>query len=323
MITRLDRAATVLLLTVLACTLPACGGTDIFAPTPTPVPVFGKIAYFHDEDGFSGVYDVYANWEIYVMDADGSNKRNLTNFRYSDLHPVWSPDGTKIAFCSSRDSIYWSDTQTYRIYVMDADGSNQTRLIDIFGVYPTWSPDGKVIAFCSVGEDADIYAVDLDGSNLVNISNNPAWDRHPSWSPDGSRIAFCTDRTGSFQICVMDADGSNQVVITDLGLMSDYPKWSPDSSKIVFHVKVGGSDEDGYDYEIYTMNADGSNPVNLTNSPYMDWLPSFSPDGNWIAFSSNRDGNHEIYIMDINGSNLVRLTETGAAFDDFVTSWTP
>ncbi len=112
------------------------------------------------------------------MAADGSNRTALTSYDGDDSYPVWSPDGTKIAFHTDRDG-------NYEIYSMDADGQNQTNLTNNpAGDYdPAWSPDGSKIVFDSFRNDnLDIYAMNADGSDPVRITTNEAWDEYPSWS---------------------------------------------------------------------------------------------------------------------------------------------
>jgi TolB protein len=113
------------------------------------------------------------NYEIYVMDKNGNNKKRLTYNSVDDFVPTWSPDGKKIAFISDG-----------MLYLMDPDGKNQVKLTDktqCYVSYGVWSPDSKKIAFVAEG---DIYTIDIDGKNLKNLTNTPDWDEScPSWRP--------------------------------------------------------------------------------------------------------------------------------------------
>ena len=207
----------------------------------------------------------------------------------------------KIAFATTRDG-------NFEIYAMKPDGSdpvNLTRNPAADDQDPCWSPDGTRMAYTSVRYEnaqtrygnADIYVMNADGSNPVDLTRNPAFDAQPSWSPDGRRIAFVTDRDGNAEIAVMNADGSNVQRLTTAPGMDLQPAWSPDGTRIAFM-----SDRDG-NSEVYVMNADGSQQVNLTQNPAVDQLPSWSPDGSQIAFSSNRRGITRTYLMAPDGSN--------------------
>jgi Tol biopolymer transport system component len=272
--------------------------------------LFDRIAFASTRDG---------NWEIYVMDADGSNPVNLTENPAQDRAPAWSPDGTRIAFTSTRGG-------NYEIYVMDADGSNLVRLTNhgAWDDFPAWSPEGTRIAFMTYRDGSyEIYVMDADGSNTLNLTDNPADDVLPAWSPDGTRIAFMTDRDGgNREFYVMDADGSNPVNLTNNPAYDSYPAWSPDGTRIAFLSNRNGVDGIYGDYEIYVMDADGSNPVNLTDNSADDLSPAWSPDGTRIAFRRQlQDNNYEIYVMDADGSNPMRLTNN-PAYDDWPT-WSP
>lgn len=171
--------------------------------------------------------------DIFVMDPDGTNVTRLTESSGNDEDPAWSPDGTAIAFSSDRDG-------TERIWVMDADGSNETflgpdvvclptsSLVDVRE--PDWSPDGTRIAFWSnCFGDRDIYLMDSDGSNLLQLTAGPDLDFVPSWSPDGSMIAFARLSGSDSDIWVMRADGSSQTNLTEGSddLFQQDPSWQP------------------------------------------------------------------------------------------------
>ena len=229
------------------------------------------------------------NWEIYVMESDGTNLHRLTDHPAPDRSPSWSPDGRYIAFESYRDD-------DWEIYVMESDGSNPRRLTDhpTPDGSPSWSPDGRHIAFESNG----IYVMESDGSNPRRLTDHPTPDGSPSWSPDGrhiafeSDVAFESDRGDNREVYVMESDGSNPRRLTDSPTFDGSPSWSPDGRYIAFESTRHGN------REVYVMESDGSNPRRLTDHPTPDGSPSWSPDGRHIAFHSGRHGNGEIYVIE-------------------------
>jgi len=268
-----------------------------------------KILFDSDRDG---------NSEIYAMDPDGSNEERLTYNEASDGGPAWSPDGSKIAFGSDREG-------HAEIYVMDPDGSNPRRLTRTLtggkdSAGPNWSPDGKRIVFASnrdrdIPDQAenrelyDIYAMDIDGSNVRRLTDTEGFGSdNPDWSPDGKRIAFDFRPAGANrEIYIMDPDGSNLRRLTQTRYESSHAVWSPDGKRIAFQSRREGN------MDIYTMNADASTVRKLSNTPDgLSLNPVWSPDGKKIAFGSTRDGNMQIYVVDSDGSDLRRLTSNRA-----------
>jgi Tol biopolymer transport system component len=218
--------------------------------------------------------------------------------------------------------------QTWRLYVMDADGSNQTALTpeDVGDdTSPIWSPDGNQIAFVSRRDgNREIYVMDTDGDNVVNVTRHPADDWTPAWSPDGTSLAFASFRAGSWEIYVMDTaclsepgscpDAVTQVTNDGNGNLS--PAWYPDGSRFAFNSKANGN------WDIYTMDIDGTNIQQITSDPENDLAPVWSPDGGLIAFESNREGNVEIFVVDANGGTAQNLTNEPQA-DDHGPVWSP
>ena len=145
------------------------------------------------------------------------------------------------------------------------------------------------IAFSSTRDgNSEIYVMDSDGGNQVNLTNDPAiaWDS--SWSPDGKRIAFVSRRNGEVkQIYVMDSDGQNLMKLTEESQNRE-PAWSPDGTKIAYTRSKGG-------LQVWVMDADGQNRIQLTQIG-MNNQPAWSPDGKRIAFVSTRVGFPEIYV---------------------------
>ena len=241
-----------------------------------------RIAFASERDG---------DYEIYLMNSDGSGVTRLTQSAGDDIAPDWSPDGRRIAFASQRDG-------DYEIYLMNADGSGVTPLTHSAGqdIAPAWSPDGRRIAFASSRDGGyEIYLINADGTGLTQLTDNSDWELDVAWSPDGRRIAFGARRHRDWDVYIMNADGSGVVNLTDdfdqrtTGHV--YPAWSPDGRRIAFHAHSDG------DWEIYIINADGTGLWQLTHNSVGDANPDWSPDGRRIAFASERDGDWEVYIM--------------------------
>jgi len=263
--------------------------------------------------------------EIYVMDPNGSNVRQLTRVGRKEVTswlPDWSPDRKRIVFSSNRTGP-WDD-----LYVMDADGGNVQQLTDTPQVSEhdaAWSPDSRHIAYdrapITAGgtrQSAQIWIIDADGSNANALTTGSSRNMRPAWSPDGSTIAFMSDRhaefnlslmgteEGDLEIYLMDRDGSNIRRLTEFAGTALSPAWSPDGQRIAFHGRGDGNSN------IYVMNAAGSNQRRLTNEPRVDGRPTWSPDGREIAFNcgpENQFEKFEICLIRADGSGFRTLTK--------------
>jgi hypothetical protein len=259
--------------------------------------------------GTNGRIAYSSNGEIYSSNLDGTAERRLTWTTAWEQSPAWSPDGTKLAYSRAPEG-----GGRWRIWVMNADGSDQKQLTATADfdssdeVQPDWSPDGTQIAFASTRIDTyNLWAINADGSGLRRITT--FFSDAPSWSPDGRQLAY----VGTDAIGIVNADGSNPHPITGPGAFAGAPAWSPDASRIAFY----RNDDRGYPGEIYTVNPDGSNETQLTTGGSNNAGPSWSPDGTKILFarSAHAPDPWHMWMMDADGSNpqQLRTTESGSA----------
>jgi TolB protein len=269
--------------------------------------------------------------EIYLMDADGSKPRALTDNAAGDAFPALSPDGKKIVFDSNRLRGPAEAINTSDLFVMKSDGSNQTWLTR--GSSGSWSAKRRDIVYHasasgtgvpirvdpgSATTDSDIFVLNLDdllelGETPVNITNDPAAvDDDPDWSPVSDQIVFTSHGVSdnhqnsiTAEVYVISADGSNRKRLTNNAEEERAPAWSPDGSRILFMCRRGGPD-----FEMCVMDADGTNQVQLTNNAVPDLGPTWSPDGQKILFHRPVVGGFELFIMDADGTGLVQFTNT-------------
>ena len=249
--------------------------------------------------------------DIYSMDTSGNNIVRLTDSSGRDEAPVWSPDGSLIAFRTSRDG-------NDEVYVMNADGRGERNLTNNQAQdgLPAWSPDGKKIAFESDrGGDDDIYVMNADGTEPVKLTEGSGINRSPAWSPDGNSIVFTTSRYGSLELAVMDADGSNVRRLTTNNAVSFRSAWSPDGRTIAFEASIGGV------FSIYLINTDGRGQVKLVELPGAQRSPKWSASGDAIIFRSEHEGNNELYAVRRDGTGLYRMTRNPATDTDG--AWSP
>jgi len=204
------------------------------------------------------------------------------------------------------------------IYVMNADGSQISRLTNNAGVdvFPSWSPDGSRIAFISDMEgNPDVYIMNADGAKVSKLTDDIYEDSFPTWSPDGKTIAYVSNRSGDDKIFLINTDGSAARQLTS-GYGSDVsPSWSPDGEWVAF-----ASTRD-VNSEIYKVDKNGKNLIRLTDDPAADYTPAWSPDGSRIAFVSRRDGFTNLYFMDADGKNVIQLTKHMSTIE--LPSWSP
>ena len=264
-----------------------------------------KLAWVSDRDGVR-LGDTVENRqvkEIYYGDYDGANQRRVTVGRRLNLNPSWSPDARALAYTTFRPN---PDVFVSLIY--QGVLQNPTKGIGT-NYLPVFSPDGKQIAFMS-GRDGnpEIYAMNVDGSNLRRLTNTQAGDSSPTWSPSGSQIAFTSDRSGKAQIYVMNsADGSGVRRLTVDESEADRPTWSPPPfNEIAFAASTGP----GYDIKVLEVSTGKTRQ--LTFGEGSNEGPAWAPGGRHLAFTSTRAGGRtQVFTIGRDGRGLRQITREG------------
>lgn len=241
--------------------------------------LFGK--YFEDR-----------SVQMFSMAADGSDvrpKNEISSLSYGR----WSPDGSKVFFSKQAPD--------RRTYLANADGSDE-QVMPFFAGNSNWSSDGKLFLYQATAIDseipnnADLYIYSLETGVSTRVVEGPAFDGDPSFSPDGGSIAFVSDREGNFEIYSMDLATKEGRRLTDDPAHDSFPTFSPDGTQIIFN-----SDREKENTDVYLMNVDGSGLRKITDNPGWDTAPPncWSPDGTKVLLLSDKDGDEDIYVMEI------------------------
>jgi TolB protein len=270
------------------------------------------------------------SWDIYVINADGSGLRNLTNT--PDIHeysPSWSPNGKSIAFSRgspttkprSNGNGTVTSVNTTNIFVMNSDGSNAAQLTneDSNNLSPKWSPDGRLIAFVSnrIDGSPEIFVMNADGLGQANVTDFPergVYGTDPTWSPDGRFIAFTRHSKDRSDIFIVDVDGDNLRQLTHSAGQDSYPAWSPNGQWIAFVTSI---DRTG---QIHLLSPDGTNTIALTDLAGVSHsAPAWSPDGKFIVcqssgFPENPSPSTSYIIWEGGGLSVDLIAEGVAAF---------
>ncbi len=239
--------------------------------------------------------------ELFVMDMDGENVRQLTDERGLALTSAWNPLGSELIYTSYRKRI--PNLYTLRLFDRSTQQVTRGRNLEIGGQF---SQDGKrILAAQTTGKQSDIVLLNLDGTLVRKITNSyGVIDVSPKWSPDYRKIVFCSNRSGGPQIYTMNADGSEAKRISFV--TSNYctsPSWSPKGDRIAFVCRADRG------FQLFSAKPDGSDALQLTSYGSNE-DPEWSPDGRFLAFATTfgRGRTYHIGIMRSDGSNLRQLS---------------
>jgi Tol biopolymer transport system component len=275
------------------------------------------------------------NWpdvDIFIVNADGSGLRQVTDDPAKDFDPSLSPDATRVTYRHQP-----GDDRTTEIFVTDADGSNVLNLSNTDGLAdwgPTWSPDGERIAWNSDAVAAafgfDLSLIAPDGSNHELVEPGVHVE-YPAWSPDGTKIAFMSQEAGAlgkdpdYNIFTMDIDGSNVTRLTTHRGNDGWPTWSPDGSTIAFSSTRDdcrttdaegclSSGDIGPYHTLWVMDADGSNQRRVTTDHVQ--FPDWSPDGRYLVYEGR--GGLSLITPDGVAAGRIQLDVPDPLFPDWV-----
>lgn len=249
--------------------------------------------------------------EIYLMDYDGANVRQLTSHKSITLLPKWAPDGKSIAYNSYRAG-------NPDAYILDVEAGAVRDLSTRQGLNtcPNWSPDGATLALTmSKGGDPELFLIDKGGKIIRRLTYSPGVDTSPTFSPNGQQIAFVSDRSGSPELYVMDVTGASTQRLT-YGQWVDSPAWSPKGDLIAYERQRSQGR-----YDIWIIEPSGRNARQISEAGVRNEHPSWSPDGRFIAYTSDREGRNKICIMGVDGSAPHCVSSLGA--ESSTPTWGP
>jgi TolB protein len=248
--------------------------------------------------------------EIWVMDADGQNQRQITRFNSITKFLSVAPDGTKIAFTS------WAKGQP-AIFIFSVEPIRDLRYYNqsaSVNQSPSFTPDGKQIVYASsagTGRCCRIFIANLDGTGYRPISSSSAIEVEPKVNPKtGSDIVFTSGRSGPQQIYRMNMDGADVERLTPGNGEASNPSWHPAGQKIAFAWTQGYSTGA---FNIFIMDVVSKQYIQLTHGEGKNENPSWSPDpgGTHLVFASTRSGRSQIYSMAADGTRVKALTSSG------------
>jgi TolB protein len=242
--------------------------------------------------------------EVFTMNYDGSDLRQITQLRSLAMAPAWNPSGTQIAF--SVFTKHSNGNKNLDLFLLDLRTGKQSLLSNRTGINSgaTFHPNGKDIALTlSFLGNPEIFLLNSVTKEATQLTKSLGFDVDPKFSPDGTKIAFVSSRPGKPMIYVMPKDQPSAAKrITYAGQYNATPSWLPDSKRLAF---AGWIDRH---FDLFVINTETQQIDRLTKNEGNNEDPSVSPDGNFIVFTSNRESGKNIWITSMDGKFIKRLT---------------
>lgn len=250
--------------------------------------------------------------ELFLVDYDGRNLRQITRNGSFNLLPRWSPDGASICYTS-----YWQGRQ--RLLVLDGTSGKSRKVAEFTGLNfgADWAPSGEELVVTLTRDgDPEVYRIDLQGKILARLTFGPAIDCSPVFDPTGNQIAFTSDRTGAPQVFRMSRDGTDRLRLSREGNYNDAPAWSPRGDRIAYVSRVAGN------FQIFVVSPDGSAAQAVTvATDGNNEDPAWAPDGRHLVVTSDRDGTRRLWVIDVDGGSARPLSS--GTVDDNSPHWSP
>lgn len=294
--------------------------TETQSPSNTPEPVSTE-----NEDGtwIAFASDRSGQVQVWLMDPEGENRRQVTNLESGACSPAWSPDGEWLAYVSP----CLDNRLAYRgskILISKPDGSAQQTLPLPYGGYdPMWSPDGRHIIYTAfIDNKTSLYSYSFDTEEATLLVQKGDSSAQAAWVPGSQMLSFISNFSGTDEVWMMEMDAITQEVFSQSGpgKIFSYPAWSPDGSWMIATMKTSEASNP----KLVRIDRDSAHEGErvFLEEDFPAMHPSFSPDGEWVVFEGWReDGNREIYVASADGKVVRRITSHKA--QDFHPAWGP
>lgn len=262
---------------------------------------------------FAYVSDANGLRDVYVMNIDGSNNRQLTDNGSVNVYPYWTRSGQGLLYTT-----YYRRGKPQLYYYELISGYNKAfRTEASLSMDAVESPDGKLTAF--VQDDGQgnthLWLYDKKTRQVKQLNFGYGLTSSPSWSPDGKQIVYVNDRSGSPQLYILSLQGGEPRRLTFETRYNVSPAWSPKGNEIAFVSRTDGR------LNLYLIDTQGANLVQLTRNAGDNEDPGWSPGGDYLIYSSNRAGNYDLYLMGAGGHFEYRLTRSKS--NEMQPSWAP